>query len=86
MAEDNNHNNNSHHHHHLGMIDEEEAMPLRPMTSAQNTAAPGAATFLGSSEDGHSEVREQSVRDEMNDTGIAELIYGIRQDNIGHHP
>ena len=58
------------------MIDEEEAMPLRPMTRGQQ--APGAATFFGNSEDGHSEVREQSVRDEMNDTGVLELIYGIK--------
>ena len=53
-------------------------MPLRPMSRVFN-AAPGAATFFGSSEDGHSEVREQSVRDEMNDTGVLELIYGIKQ-------
>ena len=57
-------------------------MPLRPMTRGQN--APGAATFFGCSEDGHSEVREQSVRDDMmNDTGLVELIYGIRPD--GQH-
>ena len=59
-------------------MDDEEAMPLRPMTRGQN--APGAITFFGSSEDGQSEVREQSM---MNDTGIAELIYGIKHENIG---
>ena len=38
----------------LGMINEEEAMPLRPMT--RTIHAPGAATFFGSSEIDHSEV------------------------------
>lgn len=42
----------------LGIVDEEEAVPLRPITRGGGTAALGAATFFGSSEDGHSEVRE----------------------------
>ena len=68
----------------LGMIDEEEAMPLRPQTvNIVNSTAPGAAitTLFGNSEEFvHSEVRERlSLRDdEMDDTGLAELVYGIR--------
>lgn len=63
------------------MIDEEEALPLRPMTRApDNSDTLGAAKlFFGNSDECHSEVPEQSVmRDEMNDTGIAELIDGIK--------
>ena len=58
----------------LGMIDEEEAMPLRPITRTQ--FIPGAATLFGS-EEAHSEV-QQSMLDEMNDTGIVELFYGLK--------
>lgn len=56
------------------MIDEEEAMPLRPITRTQ--FIPKAATLFGS-EEAHSEF-QQSVLDEMNDTGIVELFYGLK--------
>ena len=66
----------------LNEIDEEEALPLRPVNRVQKVSLgrglKGASGLFGSSDGGQSEVREQSMRDENNDSGIAELIYGIR--------
>ena len=64
----------------LGMIDEEEAMPLRPMTQSGHYHRTVAGVTLNtqplfSSEDNHSDVKDiYSFKDEMNDTGLVELI------------
>ena len=45
--------------HLLGMIDEEEALPLRPMTQVNIHTLPGGAITLFDSSDGaHSEMRQ----------------------------
>ena len=70
------------HHQILGSIDEEEAMPLRPQTQNHLNVVP-----FGLSDLGNSEVREHhSLREskESTDTGLAELVNGIRQES--HNP
>ena len=62
--------------HLLGMIDEEEALPLRPMTQINIHTLPGGAITLFDSSDGggtHSELRQQySIRGDYNTEGEEE--------------
>ena len=69
-------------------MDDEEALPLRPMTQVAMHSLPGPAIMLfGNSSDGgcQSEVRgRQSARGDymdeeiMNDTGFVDLVNGMR--------
>eukprot|EP00353_Schmidingerella_taraikaensis_P003715 CAMPEP_0185584794 /NCGR_PEP_ID=MMETSP0434-20130131/34399_1 /TAXON_ID=626734 ORGANISM="Favella taraikaensis, Strain Fe Narragansett Bay" /NCGR_SAMPLE_ID=MMETSP0434 /ASSEMBLY_ACC=CAM_ASM_000379 /LENGTH=104 /DNA_ID=CAMNT_0028204763 /DNA_START=1113 /DNA_END=1427 /DNA_ORIENTATION=+ len=54
--------------------------------SAMGAHQRAATTIFYSSEENHSDVKDmQSLRDEMNDTGVVELIYGIKQDQSKQH-
>ena len=70
------------------MLNEEEAIPLRPMTKTSHfgvltaTQIPATATIFGLSDEGKSEVQEASRIDEMNDTGLVELVNGIRNRDV----
>ena len=74
----------------LDKINEEEAIPLRPKTQNQmgHGLNHGEVNFFNSDDDRQSDFKGELPsminRDDMNDTGLVELVHGIQHsENVG---